>query len=125
MIETLSFLGALLHQTDKEGLTALCWACLKGHLHIIQSLLDRGSNLHHTDKSGRNPLQLAAFHGDAQVVSDFLTLNAPTTTKVVCFSGLLKCLRSLYGKQCGPRSGFESSQIFNLHIFTVEFLATC
>ena len=25
-------------------------------------------------------------------------------TKVVCFSRLLKCLRSLYGKQCGPRS---------------------
>ena len=27
-----------------------------------------------------------------------LTLNAPITTKVVCFSRLLKCLRSLYGK---------------------------
>ena len=25
-------------------------------------------------------------------------------TKVACFSRLLKCLRSLYGKQCGPRS---------------------
>ena len=31
-------------------------------------------------------------------------LNAPIATKVVCFSCLLKCLRSLYGKQCGPRS---------------------
>ena len=30
--------------------------------------------------------------------------NAPIATKVVCFSRLLKCLRSLYGKQCGPRS---------------------
>ena len=27
-----------------------------------------------------------------------LTLNATVTTKVVCFSHLLKCLRSLYGK---------------------------
>ena len=26
----------------------------------------------------------------------FLTLNAPIATKVVCFSRLLKCLRSLY-----------------------------
>ena len=34
-----------------------------------------------------------------------LTLNAPIATKVVCFSRLLKCLRSLYGKQCRPRSG--------------------
>ena len=33
-----------------------------------------------------------------------LTLNAPSATKVVCFSRLLKCLRSLYGKQCEPRS---------------------
>ena len=33
-----------------------------------------------------------------------LTLNAPIVTKVVCFYRLLKCLRSLYGKQCGPRS---------------------
>ena len=33
-----------------------------------------------------------------------LTPNAPITTKVVCFYRLLKCLRSLYGKQCGPRS---------------------
>ena len=33
-----------------------------------------------------------------------LTLNAPITKKVVCFSRLLKCLRSLFGKQCGPRS---------------------
>ena len=32
-----------------------------------------------------------------------LILNAPITTKVVCFSSLLKCLRSLCGKQCGPR----------------------
>ena len=37
--------------------------------------------------------------------------NAPIATKIVCFSRLLKCLRSLYGKQCGPRSdcSFRSS----------------
>ena len=34
----------------------------------------------------------------------YLTLNAPIATKFVCFSCLLKCLRSLYGKQGGPRS---------------------
>ena len=36
--------------------------------------------------------------------SMFLTLNVPIATIVVCFSRLLKCLRSLFGKQCGPRS---------------------
>ena len=32
------------------------------------------------------------------------TLNMPIETKVVCFSHLLKCVRRLYGKQCGLRS---------------------
>ena len=30
--------------------------------------------------------------------------HAPIPTKVICFSRLLKCLRSLYSKQHGPRS---------------------
>ena len=46
-----------------------------------------------------------------------LTLNAPIATKVVCSSRLLKCLRSLYGKQCGPRSDCSSymSSLFWVH----------
>ena len=42
-----------------------------------------------------------------------LALKAPITTKVVCFSRLLKCFRSLY-KQCGPRSycSYRSSLIW-------------
>ena len=45
-----------------------------------------------------------------------LTLNAPIATKVVCFSHLLKCLRSLYGKQCGPRSDCSyRSSLFWVH----------
>ena len=48
--------------------------------------------------------------------SRFLTLNAPIATKVVCFSRLLKCLRSLYGKQCGPRSDCSyRSSLFWVH----------
>ena len=44
-----------------------------------------------------------------------LTLNAPTATKVVCFSHLLKCL-SLDGKQCGPRSDCSyRSSLFWVH----------
>ena len=45
-----------------------------------------------------------------------LTLNEPIATKVVCFSCLLKCLRSLYGKQCGPRLDCSSrSSLFWVH----------
>ena len=32
------------------------------------------------------------------------TRQSPIATKVYCFSRLLKSLRSLYGKQCGPKS---------------------
>ena len=45
-----------------------------------------------------------------------LTLNAPIATKVVCFSRLLKCLRSIYDKQCGPRSDCSvKSSLFWVH----------
>ena len=47
---------------------------------------------------------------------EFLTLNAPIATKVICFSRLLKCLRSLYGKQCRPRSDCSyRSSLFWVH----------
>ena len=41
-----------------------------------------------------------------------LTLKLPIATKVVCFSRLIKCLRSLYGKQCGPRPACSGSTLF-------------
>ena len=47
---------------------------------------------------------------------EHLTLNAPIATKVVCFYRLLKCLRSLYCKQCGPRSDCSYwSSLFWVH----------
>ena len=45
-----------------------------------------------------------------------LTHTAQIATKVACFSRLLKCLRSLYGKQCGPRSDCSyRSSLFWVH----------
>ena len=45
-----------------------------------------------------------------------LTLNGPIATKVVSFSQLLKCLSSLYGKQCGPRADCSyRSSLFWVH----------
>ena len=45
------------------------------------------------------------------------TLNVPIATKVVCFfRRLLKCLSSLYGKQCRPRSDCSyRSSLFWIH----------
>ena len=46
-----------------------------------------------------------------------LTLNVPIATKVICFFCLLKCLRSLYGKLCGPMSYcFYRSSLFWVHV---------
>ena len=55
-----------------------------------------------------------------------LALKAPIAAKVVCFSRLLKCLRSLYGKQCGPRSdcSYRSSLLWvHAVCFYTEFVS--
>lgn len=54
---------------DKEGLTPLSWACLKGQKNVVQFLVEKGAVIDHTDKNGRTPLDLAAFYGDAEIVS--------------------------------------------------------
>lgn len=53
---------------DREGLTALSWACLKGQLGLVRELVERGAATTHADRSGRTPLDLAAFCGDPEVV---------------------------------------------------------
>lgn len=57
-----------MEQTDREGLTALSWACLKGKLQLVRELVERGTATTHADRSGRTPLDLAAFCGDPEVV---------------------------------------------------------
>lgn len=70
------FSGASLDQTDREGLTALSWACLKGKLQLVKELVERGAATSHADRSGRTPLDLAAFCGDPEVVRETDTVVA-------------------------------------------------
>ena len=51
-----------------------------------------------------------------------LILNAPIATKVVCFTRLLKCLRSLYDKQCGPRSDCAIGEVCSESILFASLL---
>ena len=60
--------------------------------------------------SSEPPLLADAIVLKSRVVAH-LTLNAPIATKVVFFSDLLKCLRSRYGKQCGPRSDISEQSV--------------
>ena len=62
---------------------------------------------------GRKESNQTKLNLSSHISMSNLTLNAPITTKGVCFSRLLKCLRSLYGKQCGPRS--DRSSLFWVH----------
>ena len=62
-----------------------------------------------------------------KIIIDPLTLNAQNATIIACFSRLLKCLRSLYGKQCGPRSAVCSGStlfapILNLSVMLGNYL---
>lgn len=61
--------GAAISSLDKEGLTALSWACLKGHRGVVQYLVEKGATIDQMDKNGRTPLDLAAFYGDSDIVS--------------------------------------------------------
>ena len=72
LLELLYLHGASIRQQDFQGLTALSWACLRGHLQAVQYLVDSGADVNHSDNSGRNCLDLAAFHGDPYVVQYLL-----------------------------------------------------
>ena len=58
----------------------------------------------------------AAMMGVLLNVSTMLQNQVYIAPKAVCFSRLLKCLRSLYGKLCGPRSDCSyRSSLFWVH----------
>lgn len=60
--------GASLTDVDHEGLNALSWAAISGHLHCVEWMLDRGCDINHNDNIKRTPLHLASFYGHEQVV---------------------------------------------------------
>lgn len=65
---------------DKEGLTPLSWACLKGQKGVVELLVEKGAQIDHTDKNGRTPLDLAAFYGDADIVRrEYIYKITPTS----------------------------------------------
>ena len=87
------------------------WPQVKQILSCQQVKYDRSISLKAAAESA--PLyHPQEFHA----MTAIFTLNAPIATKVVCYFHPLKCFRSLYGKQCGPRSDCSyRSSLFWVH----------
>jgi ankyrin repeat protein len=50
------------------GATALHYACVGGHLHVLQHLIDAGANVHATSKCGSTGLHIASERGHMALV---------------------------------------------------------
>ena len=68
--------GARLDHEDRDGLSALSWACLKGQNQTATLLIKQGCDIEHADKSGRTCLDLAAYKGNPDVVTYLLENGA-------------------------------------------------
>ncbi|EMR01253.1 ankyrin repeat domain-containing protein [Cesiribacter andamanensis] len=55
-------------QKDKQGFTALHYACREGAYAVVRYLLEQGADLRLTTDFGVSPLYLAAFNGHARIV---------------------------------------------------------
>lgn len=74
--------GADLHVRDKQGWTALDWACWSGLEGCVQELLARGAEVNSVDKFGQTPLMRAAVSGNMKIVE--LLLDKGADAKSVC-----------------------------------------
>lgn len=68
--------GASILTCDRDGLTALSWACLRGKLQAAKCLLERNADKQHADATGRTPLDLAAYQGSPALVQMLLDHGA-------------------------------------------------
>ena len=76
---------------DRDGLTSLSWACLKGQLTTATLLIKQGCDIEHADKSGRTCLDLAAYKGNPDVVSPIF---CPILIKFIYSEKATKILRN-------------------------------
>ena len=67
--------GMLVHETDKENLTALHYAARSGHVNIIRILLQNDANAHVKSVRGMTPLHFAALGGHSDTVTLLLHLG--------------------------------------------------
>jgi len=62
-----------LNQTDEHYFTPLHWACLKGHLNIVEMLIKRGAKIAQQNSGGDTCLHVACQFGHLKIVKLLLS----------------------------------------------------
>lgn len=68
-------------QSGQLGMTALDWAAVKGHVEVVQFLLDNGADIDCRGSFGDTPLIRAAGNGQLEVVKLLLAAGADVNAK--------------------------------------------
>ncbi|KAL3199662.1 hypothetical protein MRX96_001414 [Rhipicephalus microplus] len=58
------------HERDEQGMCMLHWACDRGHLEIVELLLDKGADPEAKDEEGQTPLHYASSCGHLQTPAE-------------------------------------------------------
>lgn len=96
--------GVVIASRDDAGMTPLHYACISGHIAIVQLLIEHGAYWNCRDDRGRTPLLLAARHGHTFVVDWLVARGAnvnsrddagATALHHACVSGALATVKKL------------------------------
>ncbi|KAF8790424.1 protein TANC2-like isoform X2 [Argiope bruennichi] len=79
MLQTLADKGCSLDIKDKNGRTALMWACIYRKIDAVRFLIEKGANLKSKDPC--TPLHMAAIHADENIITLLLTKGADSEVR--------------------------------------------
>lgn len=65
-----------LDKPDKNGCTALDWACNWGHVETVNALIAKGANINNVSNRGYTPLHTAAANNRGEVITILLKAKA-------------------------------------------------
>ncbi len=136
-VHYLLWFQAPIDAVDKQGLTALHYAALKGHAEALCVLLEAGATVNLSKYSGETALTLAALNGHATCVEALLAagadpnkgkLNGQTPLSGAALKGHAACVRLLLEAGASPnKAHLDGSTPLHLacitgHIDCVELL---
>lgn len=120
IVQKLLQYGAMADMRDKDGITALMYACFHGYSKAVLSLLNFGADASIKNKAGKTALQLAinaGFYETARVLyagPNILSLPIDAVFSISTCGWLLSVLRSPYGTGIYPIDATKSHANFTL-----------